>query len=148
MVNWIQAHKKESILIGISLLLFLSILIFVKVFFFSSSGNVYGGRLDDIHSTKISKDKLEKIKNELTENAGIEKVHAYVTGRIINLYMDVTSDALLDEIKNASLKSMENFNEEEKELYDIQIYFVGEGENYPAIGYKGKDSSEFTWVNS
>ena len=148
MVSWIQAHKKESIIIGISMLFFILILIFFKIFFFSSSRNVYGDRLDDIQRAKISKDKLQKVSEELTEYTGVEKVDAFITGRVINLFVEIKSEAVLDELKNVSIQSIENFSAKEKELYDIQVYFVGEGENYPAIGYKGKDDGEFTWVNS
>lgn len=147
-MSWIQTHKKESIIIGISVLLLISILLFLKIYFFSSGGNVYGDRLDDIQSVKINKDKLQKIENELTENASIEKVDAFITGRVINLFLNVTGDASLDDLKTFVTSSVDNFSSKEQELYDIQIYFVGEGETYPAIGYKGKENGEFTWVNS
>lgn len=147
-MSWIQTHKKESIIIGISIIMLISILVFLKIFFFSSGSNVYGDRLEDISSVKISNDKLKKIENELSENVEIEKADIYITGRVINFYINVTGDAAFDALKQYAIRSIDNFSSKEQELYDIQFYFIGESETYPAIGYKGKDSGEFTWINS
>lgn len=147
-VNWIQAHKKESVIIGISMIMLIFILVFFKIFFFSSSSNVYGDRLEDISGAKINNDKLKKIENELSENVEVEKADVYITGRVINLYINVAGEVSLDTLKQLAVSSVDNFSSKEQELYDIQFYFIGESETYPAIGYKGKDGGEFTWINS
>lgn len=147
-MHFIQTHKKESILIGIAIVFFIALLLFLKIFFFSGGGNVYGDRFSDIEKVKVSKDKLEMVKDALLEKDGIEKANVYVIGRIIQLFIEVNSASTLDDLKNVATASIENFSTKEQELYDIQIYFVGEGETYPAIGYRGKGGTVFTWVNS
>lgn len=147
-VNFIRTHKKESIVIGTFIVIFLILFLFLKIFFFSSSGNVYGDRLDDIDKVKISKDKLQKLENELSQNGEIESADVYITGKVINLFLDVTENASLDALQTILFSSIENFSEKEQELYDIQVYFVSSSEPYPVIGYKGKDEEAFAWTNS
>lgn len=149
-MKWIQSHKLESTVIGISVLLFIFILIFVKIFFFSSGHNAYGDRLDGIEDVKLNQDKLGKIESELQKNDLIEKIESHVTGKIVNFMVQVNGGADFNQIKEEINHILDNFNDKEKDFYDMQVYIITKGESsmYPQIGYKGKNSSSFTWMNS
>lgn len=148
-MKWIKSHKTESVIIGISIMMLLFILIFLKIFFFSSGKDAYGDRLDGIENVKISSDKLDKIGVELKKNDSVTKTESHIEGKVINFLVTVKADAEIGAMKQNTEVILDDFSKKEKEFYDIEVYLITEGEStvYPTIGYKGKSSSTFTWIN-
>ncbi len=149
-MKWFFSHKMESTIIALSLLLFLFGSIFIKIFFFSSGNNDYGTRLDGIEKVRINQDKIEKIRLDLEKESFITKVDGYIKGKIVNFIVIVKNDADLNETREKADHILENFNSKEKDFYDVQVYITvnEKKDGYPSIGYKGKNSSDFIWLDS
>lgn len=147
MLEFIKTHKLESAIISIAILILIFIIVFAKIFFFSDSGNPYGDRLDGIEAHRINNDKLAKIETDLKKEKSVTNVDAFITGRIINIMIELKNDIDYEDSKKYGEEAVSNFNKKELSFYDVQIYLVSDNsDKYPKIGYKGKKSKEIIWM--
>lgn len=152
MKDFILNHKRGLSICGIVLLILVILFIFIKGFLFpDGSKSEYGNRLDGIDKVKISGDKLKKIETDLTSKEFVKDAEAYITGRIINVVIDVKTGAEVGAAKELAQDVIGNFSEEELSYYDTQVYLT-QNENkestYPYIGYKHRTEKSFFWTNN
>lgn len=134
-----------SIIIGIIIILF--VLIF-KLFFVDSNKDVYGNRLDGINKVKIGENQISDIKEQINSYDEVNSVEYDLKGRLINIIIELKDKTDLNNSKSFINKCLEVLDEEQKQYYDIQVFLISENEkqeNYPAIGYKNKNSNDFAW---
>lgn len=147
MLEFIKTHKLESAIIFIAILILIFIVIFAKIFFFSDSGDPYGDRLDGIEEHRINNDKLAKIETDLKKEDSVTNVDAFITGRVVNIMIDLKNDIDYEDSKKYGEEAVANFNKKELSFYDVQIYLISDNSDiYPKIGYKGKKSQEIVWM--
>lgn len=140
--------KRNKLLTVLILLLFLVIIfgiVAVKVLIFPNySTDKYGDRLKGIDAVQLSDAKFDDIKNtETVEGFNVSKVE--LSGRIVNIYVNVTGDIGRGASRENANKLLANFSEDELKYYDIQIFITGESDIYPMIGYKNKISEGLRW---
>lgn len=146
-MKFIKNNKIPVTLILIAVIMFSTILIII--FSNLSSGNdEYGNRLDEIEKYPITDEVINNIKNEISSLEKVESINYNLEGRLINFVIKVEDDLIVSEAKNYSEKILENFSDDIKSYYDIQILIdsnIDESENYPIIGYKHKTSDSLVW---
>ncbi len=146
-MKFIKNNKILIALILIAVIMFSTILIII--FSNLSSGNdEYGNRLDEIEKYPITDEVINNIKNEISSLEKVESINYNLEGRLINFVIKVEDDLIVSEAKNYSEKILENFSDDIKSYYDIQILIdsnIDESENYPIIGYKHKTSDSLVW---
>ena len=146
-MKFIKNNKILIALILIAVIMFSTILIII--FSNLSSGNdEYGNRLDEIEKYPITDEVINNIKNEISSLEKVESINYNLEGRLINFVIKVEDDLIVSEAKNYSEKILENFSDDIKSYYNIQILIdsnIDESENYPIIGYKHKTSDSLVW---
>ncbi len=146
-MKFIKNNKILIALILIAVIMFSTILIII--FSNLSSGNdEYGNRLDEIEKYPITDEVINNIKNEISSLEKVKSINYNLEGRLINFVIKVEDDLIVSEAKNYSEKILENFSDDIKSYYDIQILIdsnIDESENYPIIGYKHKTSDSLVW---
>lgn len=145
---WIKKNKLISMLIILILLFIILGLVAIKVLIFPSFDvNEYGNRLEGIENVKLDDNRFNTLKDsiELPENVSFKNI--YVSGRIVNIFINVGSDNDINNIKQLCDNFVNSFSEEEIAFYDFQVFLTGDGDKYPMIGYKNKKSGGLVWNN-
>lgn len=148
-MDFVKKHKIGIIVSFVCLILFVLIILGIKSAFFSNmSESKYGNRLDGIEKYPIEDSFVNDIKNMLEETGYVNSISYDLEGRIINFIIEVKSDVDLTTSRGLADKIAEQFNDDYKAFYDIQIFLTSEdkeSEIYPTIGYKHKTSVGFKW---
>ena len=144
-LKFIMKHKLLTILLVLMLLILIFGIVAFKVLIFPNySTDKYGDRLNGIESVQLSDSKFDDIKKtETVEGFNVSKVE--LSGRIVNIYVNVTGELDRATCRDNSNKLLANFSEDELKFYDIQIFITGESDIYPMIGYKSKISEGLRW---
>lgn len=151
-MNFIKKHKLfliASIVVVISLSFL--IILNVKGLFTNLGVPVYGKRIDATKEIKINSNRRDEISNRLMTEDNINNVIINVKGAIINIIIDVNKEVDLIEAKNLGLKALIELTDDEKKVYDIQLFVtqeeVKEEEDklFPIIGYKSRLSTTLVW---
>ena len=143
--KFIIKNKLLSVLLGILILIFIFGLVIIKMFIFPSYGvSKYGDRLEGIENVKLNDSRFNDIKDGFDSKSGFNIDKFRLSGRIVNIYINA-GDIKKDEVKSEALRLVNSFSEEEIKFYDFQVFVTGEGEEYPIIGYKNKNSEGLHW---
>ena len=70
-------------------------------------------------------------------------------GRTINLTITVKNDTSIQDAKATINGMLDLFTDSQKGYYDFQVFIVKTDDaenNFPIIGYKHHNSSEFSWT--
>lgn len=140
--------QKRLILIGIIVLIVILGLLFLKSLFFVNQDRVYGDRLDGIKDVEVSDSVMNEMASVFKDVEGVTKTDARENGKIINLLIDVEATTDFNKLKEASKEVYKKLDKDQRKFYDIQIFFFGDGDKYPIIGYLHKGGTEFVWSNN
>lgn len=157
--------NKNVIIAGIfGIILLILIVLTVIQLFFSSKGNKYGDRLDNIENIKVSDKDLDTIKNTFT-NELINEINIRLQGKIIVVHLDFKKDTNITDAIGIAEASLENFSDEIKKNYDLQ-YFLSNKEldevvsqmseeeknnykaQYPKVGTKSTMIDKISWTKN
>jgi hypothetical protein len=151
-VEFIKKYKFLIIIICIGiLLLILSSSSIIKLFFPNLGVPIYGDRLDNIEDVKISSSRRSEIANTLMLNDSINNAKVNVSGAIINIIIDVKEGIDITEAKNMGLKALMELSDDEKKVYDIQLFITQKEVTdeddilFPIIGYKNRLNTNIVW---
>lgn len=149
--NIIQKHKKLALAIGISIVLFILILIFLLTLLIGGSSNKYGNRLEGIDEVKLSGDILDTMALEIEENTSVKSADVRVQGKIINVHITYNSNIEYKKAKEEAEKTLDVFEPNIKEFYNIQYFLTREtsGDNdkgYVIIGNKHPSNENIGWI--
>ena len=122
---------------------------FLYIVLSQNSGNLYGNRLNGIETVKVSKDRLTDLENTIKEDTKVDKVSSHIKGKIIyiNIYL---KEGKAEDAKNIAIKSLDFFNNDEKNFYDISFSVSKddvEDVTFPVMGYKKSDNTIISWTN-
>lgn len=146
--KFIIKNKLLSILILLILVIIILGLIGIKILIFPHySVSKYGHRLDGIENVELNNSRFDEIKNSFEPTDGISIKSFRLSGRIVNITIDVQNEKGIDshEIKSNSSKLLEKFSEDELNYYDFQIFVSGNDDISPMIGYKSINSEKLSW---
>lgn len=117
----------------------------VLYFVNQATSDPYGKRLEHL-DTKGIKEVIKECDKYLEDEKIVNSAKVFRQGPIIYVYVDVDPKTSIDEMQNLGISSLEKFNEEQKEQYEIQFSFTREG-SIPYTGSKGISKSVITWGN-
>ena len=145
--------KKHKLLVLLGILVVILIIFVAKlIFLFTDSDEVaiYGTRLETEDTVELDKSKTEKeIINKVNEQS--DKTTVRVQGRIVNIMMDVKAEVSRDAAREAAVRALEAFSDDEKKYFDIQFFISKTGETeenkqFPIMGYKHHTKDGITWT--
>lgn len=142
--------KKSMWIIGILVaIIFIAVVVMaIKIIFYPSDSGVYGNRLDGMENYIISSDKIEEVKNTISQNKECQNITYTLQGKIMKFFIETSSDIGITSAQRLGDNIIDSFSETELGYYDVTIYITS-GENispYPMIGYKSKNESAISWT--
>lgn len=148
LLNFIKKNKLLSILLLIFIVIIILLIVALKVLVFPNySVNKYGNRLDNIDSVPLTNSRFNEIKDNFENVDGFSISKIELSGRIVNIYINVKSDFNIKNAKEKSSNLVNLFSEDELNYYDFQVFITcnEESNHYPIIGYKNKSSEGLYW---
>ena len=139
--------NKSMIVAGLILLAIIVTIIIVKdTVMFDESQAEYGNRLEGLDKVKVTDEQIKTIKDNLKENTKSVKVE--ISGRTINIIIEVNKDTSIGDAKSYAEKALETFTDEQKSYFDIEALLKNDEDkdHYPVIGYKHKTRGSYTWT--
>ena len=148
--NKLLEFIKKNVLLSILILIFILIIILglvsIKVLVFPHySVDKYGDRLENIETVKLSNSRFDEIKGSFDAIDGFNIDKFELSGRIVNIYISVKDDFDVNTAKESASKLVSLFSEDEIKFYDFQVFVTSNGDKYPIIGYKNKNSEGLYW---
>ena len=152
----IKVWEENKVLFVLAIILIICLIIFIIVsltYFYGSSKSVYGTRLDITKSTPLKDTVLNNIKIDLESNSKVNSVNTIKKGKIVYVNIDYVDDVTMDEAKEIANSVVDNFSEEELNVYDIQIIIsskntVDESKSYTLMGSRNANGSgSIVWNN-
>lgn len=148
-LNWLKKHLTSLVVFMISLILILLIILIFSVIAPAANTSEYGDRLDGINEILLKDKKINSIEKDILSNKIIEKVNISLSGKIINIKIELNEKNTIEEGKNFSDEIIKKFNEEEKNYYDFQIFLTNtKDKKYTIIGYKTPKYDSLSWSNN
>lgn len=142
-------NKSIWILGSIVFVLFILVVILcVKILFYPSGSGIYGNRLEGIENYPISGEKIEEVKNIISDNKDCESIDYSLQGKIMKFFIKVINETGITSAQRLGDNIIDSFSETELGYYDVSIYITNDeqSEPYPMIGYKGKNKTSISWT--
>lgn len=146
--------KENKVLFVLALIVIISLILIgvgLVKYFYSSSGDKYGDRLNGIEEHKLSNTLADDIK--ALYESGVESVSVDTKGKIIYVIMDVSDDVSKVDAQSYAIKALDVFSDDDKSFYDIQFMITcknasEETTTYPMEGYKNSNNTQVVWTNN
>ncbi len=145
MQKFISKHKNLVLLLLIIILSLFAIYYTKNIMNTTETKAVYGERKDAIKGKEISKDKLSKVESSISD---AKNVTARTQGRIIEVTITAKDNVSVGDAKKMADEVSNLFTNDEKKLYDIQLFIKKDKEDasFPIIGYKHHNTNSFSWT--
>ena len=146
--------KENKVLFVLALIVIISLILIgvgLVKYFYSSSGDKYGDRLNGIEKHKLSNTLSDDIK--ALYESGVESVSVDTKGKIIYVIMDVSDGVSKVDAQSYAIKALDVFSDDDKSFYDIQFMITcknasEETTTYPMEGYKNSNNTQVVWTNN
>lgn len=146
--------KENKVLFVLALIVIISLILIgvgLVKYFYSSSGDKYGDRLNGIEKHKLSNTLADDIK--ALYESGVESVSVDTKGKIIYVIMDVSDGVSKVDAQSYAIKALDVFSDDDKSFYDIQFMITcknasEETTTYPMEGYKNSNNTQVVWTNN
>ena len=116
------------------------------IYFYGSSSNAYGNRLDRIKDTPLSDKFLKNVKDEMNSKENVQNTTVKVKGKIVYIDLEFSNDTKMEDAKEIAKEVTELFSKKELELYDLQITI--KTKDYTLMGaHNSNGSGEVIWNN-
>lgn len=146
--------KENKVLFVLALIVIISLILIgvgLVKYFYSSSGDKYGDRLNGIEKHKLSDTLADDIK--ALYESGVESVSVDTKGKIIYVIMDVSDGVSKVDAQSYAIKALDVFSDDDKSFYDIQFMITcknasEETTTYPMEGYKNSNNTQVVWTNN
>lgn len=146
-MDYIKKHKYVIVVLVLFLLLVI-VGVQAKNLFFPNDGKaVYGDRLDG--KVKVDPGNYDNLKDDIKKNDKVSSVSATESGRQIKVFITVQNTVSPADAKAIGSTVTKYFNESQIGYYDFEVFLTKEDKtqnNFPIIGYKHHNSSEFSWT--
>jgi len=124
-----KVWKENRVLMVLAIILIVCVVVFAVVaipYFYGSSDDVYGTRLDVTKKVVLNKKLLEDVKDELEKSEFVENAVVTLKGKIVYINIKFTDGLDMTEAKKIAEEVVALFNEDELEVYDLQFTIKSE----------------------
>ena len=152
-IKKVWEENRVLLVLGIILIICLVIVGVVSLtYFYGSSDNVYGNRLEETERVPLNSKLFNDIESELKSNESVETVTTNLKGKILYVNITFVEATEMETAKSIAETIIPLFNEDELEVYDIEFTisslsttdFVG----YTLMGARNATGSgEVVWNN-
>ena len=140
--------KNSSAVLGITILVLIivAMLLIKNLFMYDENKAIYGSRLDGLEKYKVSSEQIDKMKKKVSESS--KKVEVKISGKIIDVIIDANDDVNLESAKKMGQDILEEISDDQKNVYDYQVYVKNEKNKsqFPIIGYKHHSKENISWT--
>ena len=116
--------NENRVLMVLAIILVLCIVVFAVVaipYFYGSSDDVYGTRLDVTKKVPLNNKLFDDIEKEIKNNESVIKTKITLKGKIVYVNIDFVEFTEMDAAKLVAEEVIKLFNDDELEVYDIQF---------------------------
>lgn len=140
-------ENRVLFVLGVILIICVVIVSIVSLtYFYGSSSNAYGNRLDSIKDTPLSDKFLKNIKSEMNSKQGVKNTSVKVKGKIVYIDLEYNDGIQMDDAKKTTTEALKLFSEKELSLYDLQ--FTIKNNNYTLMGAHNSNGSSTSEENN
>ena len=146
--------KENKVLFILAVIVLVSLILMgvgLIKYFYSTNGDKYGDRLNDIEKHKLKSTLSDDIK--ALYEGGVETVSVDVKGKIVYIIMNVSDGVSKVDSQSYAVKALDVFSDEDKSYYDIQFMITCKNVSeettiYPMEGYKNSSNTQIVWTNN
>ncbi len=143
---------ENKILLVLAIILIICLVIFISVsvtYFYGSSSDKYGNRLDVIKDVPLNDQLFKDIKDELSKDQAVLKTEIETKGKIVYTTITFVEGTKVDDAKKVAEIVPTLYNEDELAVYDLQFTIKSEGENaFTLMGARNSNGSGvIVWNN-
>lgn len=146
--------KENKVLFILAVIVLVSLILMgvgLIKYFYSTNGDKYGDRLNDIEKHKLKSTLADDIK--VLYEGGVETVSVDVKGKIVYIIMNVSDGVSKVDSQSYAVKALDVFSDEDKSYYDIQFMITCKNASeettiYPMEGYKNSSNTQIVWTNN
>ncbi len=116
--------EENRVLLVLAIILVICLVIFGVVaitYFYGSSDNVYGNRLDITEEVPLNEKLLRDIENDLESRENVKEAKATLKGKIVYINIEFADATKMEDAKIVAEDIISLFNEDELGVYDIQF---------------------------
>ncbi len=147
-------NQNRVLFVLTTILIVCLVLIFIVAldYFFGTSKDKYGDRLDGIKNVEIKKDEIKKLENKIKEDEKITDCKINQIGKIIYINIKFSDGIALVEAEGKALNTVEYFNEKELKFYDLNYSLVQDATEsdagFSVMGSKNVNGTGLVWINN
>ncbi len=148
-----KVWMENKILLVLAIILVICLAIFIGVsvtYFYGSSSDKYGTRLDATKNVPLKDELFNDIKTELTKSESVAKVETNLKGNIVYININFVSGTDVEAAKKVADVVPTLFNDDELAVYDLQFTIKSEGDNnFTLMGARNSNGSGLiVWNNN
>ena len=133
-------ENRVLFVLGIILIVCVVVVTIVSLtYFYGSSSNAYGNRLDSIKDAPLSDKLLKSVKTEMNSKTGVKNTNVKVKGKIVYIEVEYNDGITMDDAKKTTKEALKLFSEKELSLYDLQ--FIIKNNDYTLMGAHNSNGS-------
>ena len=143
--------KKNIFLTILSLFVLIGVIIILVVMFkfFISGNDKYGNRLDGINKVEITSKTLSKIDKKIEDEEEVDSASIRIQGKIIYITIKYKEGTSKDRAKEIANSTLEHFDEEELNFYDVGYFLTSKGETeFNITGNKKAKRDNISYIKS
>lgn len=142
-IKKIWNENRVLFVLGLILIICVVVVSIVSLtYFYGSSSNAYGNRLDSIKDTPLSDKYLQNIKTEMNSKTGVKNTNVKVKGKIVYIEIEYNDGIKMDDAKETTKDALKLFSEKELSLYDLQ--FTIKNKDFTLMGAHNSNGSSST----
>lgn len=160
-VKKIVKNKRLMLVCALVLIGIICLILLKGILYPNSKISYYGNRLDGIDKISFTKSDQNKIIENIKTNENVTESKLNIHGKIVNIIFNVKENVSLDDAKKIASDSLNDFSDEVKNFYDIEMIITKTDEKgtektkedgtketikeFPIMGYKNSSSKEISW---
>lgn len=147
-LNFLKKHIFLTI-VGLFVLIGMIVIFVVMFNFFITGNNKYGDRLSGIEKVEITTKDLKEINSKINELESVESATARLQGKIIYITIEYKDGVSIDTAKSVANSTLEFFDDDELDFYDIGYFLTSKGESgFNITGNKKAKKDSISFIKS
>ena len=139
-IKKIWNENRVLFVLGVILITCVVVITIVSLtYFYGSSDNVYGNRLESIKNTPLSDKLLNNVKDTMSSKENVKNTNVKVKGKIVYIELTFNDGIKMDDAKETAKEAIKLFSKEELSLYDLQ--FTIKNNEYTLMGAHNSNGS-------
>ena len=142
-------NQNRVLFVLTTILIVCLVLIFIVAldYFFGTSKDKYGDRLDGIEEHPIKNEDIESVKSKVKESKKVNDITYSLEGRLMKFAIDVKKGTDKESIESLGETILSSLSDDIKDYYDIQLIVNCKEDSkfVPLIASKHKTRKVFVW---